>query len=493
MDSRYSSSFAIGIFWILFGIAGVCAQDFVLPGDQARELAYFGDVTELRMLCGPEKTVQALAKSAKIEPDALFQEAVNGEAWEVISLLVEYGWPAAYPNTESWSYFVSPRAVEELVKRVPDFQHRIGESLMLYATRQGNISLVKTLRNAGVPLGRTERQLAAAIAKRDLAMATWLLDEGANPAATGRESAISVARQLKSADLLALLDRKHEFTAEITQLREEHAPTPADAGLAGVWARPKDGFGSVVFVLYPDGTGQIALDIGSFPVLWNADAQGVQVADLVPSASAAKARFQLLRDGDALVLKPEKGGEPLKLLCEGAAYQPAPPPSARSRPGRLRLQAAAIDGDGNLWLGINGRHAKVELTHLIAGAKASNYGRDANVDNILDWENFGPGPVPREVLLKALKIPIDQRSADPGYSTHWTELFITHGEPAVLKPGSDYTLFHGHSIPVHLNPDPKAAPEYPYAFALLSKEPFSHGKRWILFFLRKGKADRSGP
>src|SRR3954468_25053539 len=107
----------------------------------------------------------------------------------------------------------------------------------------------------------------------------------------------------------------------------------------------------------------------------------------------------------------------------------------------------------------------------------------------LDWEAFTPGELSTEKLQASTRIPVDDRSADPGYSTHWEDLYLTHGQAAPLKPEATYTLFRGLSKAVRYEADPRANPEYPYAFALLSKEPLSNGRHWVLFYLRKGRSD----
>lgn len=462
-----------------------------MPGDRARELAYFGDVDQLQSVCGNDMTLAALEKAAGTPADALFSEAVKGEAWPVISLLATYGWPDRYPNVESWSYFVSPQAVSELAKRIPNFKERIGTALMLYASRQGNVDVMRSLKAGGVQLNHLEISLAAAVARRDRTAIAWLMENGAEPSAGGRESPLEIARQLRSADLLALLDTKGKLSAEVSQLRAEYAPS--EKVLAGTWAYRKDGFGSLVLVLYPDGTGALAGDVGTFPVLWKTEGNAVNVVDLPRSGAPSQKALTFVSEQNRLVFRQTKGGEVLHLTKELAANEQKADSNPRIRPERLRVKAARLDGDGTLWIQVNGAHASVPISRLVDGAKRSTYGRDANAMNTLDWESFVPGALPEPRTLVNEPIPTDERSADPGYSVHWEELYITHGKPAELRPGAKYTLFRGLSEPVRFEGNGRSDPEYPYAFALLSREPFANGKRWLLFFLRKGRADHSLP
>jgi hypothetical protein len=485
------------VWGILLSGLHLPAEDkpFVMPDDRARELAYFGDIPELRLLCGSEKTLEALEKSSHASPHAILNAAIMGEAWEVISLLVEYGWPEKYPPSESLSYSLPLRAIPELVNRVPDFNARLGNDLMRYSLFRGNIPLAQALHSTGVPLGHAQDALVAATGRRNMTAIDWLLDQGIDPALPKNRSSLTVARQLKSADLLAKLDRSGRHAEEISALRKQYGPASDDAAnIAGVWAHRKDGFGSIVFVFYPDGTGTLSGDIGSFPILWSADALHIKVADLTPVTVGQPGSFELYRQKDSLVLKTGKSNELTRLVRENDAYAPRTLPQPRHRPERIRLQTAVLDSSGELWIGLNGRHMHVPLAQLIAAAAKTNYGFDPVPGNILDWENFSAGHVPEAVLKQAYEMPLDPRSADPRFAPQWKELYITHGQPAVLSGDSDYTLFRGQTtLPIHLDPSPKANPEYLLTFALLSRQPLSHGKRWVLIFLRRGRADKSGP
>ena len=464
-----------------------------MPDTKARELAYFGDVDALRLLAGSEKNLSALEKNTKAQADALFEEAVRGEAWSVFSLLAEYGWPTQYPNLESWSYSLTPAAVSELAKRVPTFQQTIGPGLLLYTLRQSNLKLSQSLTDSGVKLSGGERALATAMFKRNYPMIKWLLDQGADPYLPARDNAVELGRKLKSSDLLAALDRKGALANEIAQLRKEFAPPPENLGLVGTWARRKDGFGSLVIVLYGDGTALLAGDLGPRPVLWHANQRTVDLIQMSPEIPQPAANLSLAREADELVLVDPKSNARISLRQESKGFQSSTLSEPRNRPMRLRVQSCTVDNEGLLWIGINGRHGCVPLDQLVEAAKLSTYGSEANSKNILDWEAFEAGPIPPNVSSRGAHAQVDDRTASPDYSPQWKELYLDHEQPAALVPGSTFTLFRGIPSPNPLRLDEVATPEYPHVFALLAEKPFPHGKRWLLIYLRKGRLTHSGP
>lgn len=470
-------------------------DDFALnpePSDYDKPgvAAYFGDGDTLRKELGNQTEGAGTVQTGRINWGELAELAVEGHHFEILDLLVSHGWPHDANEIAPlfWRKDLDPTAMAEIVRRVPDFKTKFGELCLLDAVNNGGRAGMEWLLKAGIRPGSAgPRMLMAAIEARDSDLLETIIKAGADPDSKyDGVSAVDFAAQIRSAKMLAILDRRGRYSGLLAQLRRDYTP-PKDSPFIGnwIWRPPGGGFGTLQVVLFDDGSAVVLSDTPVGGALWRGDGKHVQVQFLDEKGNVAKDNsVELeLKDGRLALVAPETT-DGLERRLERVDKLPDSKNGVAQYPRFERLEAAFLDADKQLWLQINGCHIRVPMTKLIEGARALTNYETPVPQNLLRWVDFIPGPIPQSATKNGTRITIVPRFASPAYEVGPNGLGFDHEHPVTLAEGVEMAIFP--SLQGHFK-DETTGPEgeWPSAFVIMSKNSMPHGRNWLLIFIRK--------
>lgn len=479
----------------LFRIA-VGKDDFVLnPApleyEQPGIAAYFGETKRLRELLGNQAAVDSRIQKGSLDLGALAGWAVEGRHFDILDLLISYGWPR---NTDEVAGLFAqvdadPKAMKEVEARVPDFKAKFGEWCLREAVSRGGRVGAKWLLNAGIRPGLYGPQiLMGAMRSRDLDLLKLLIDAGADPEAmTEGISAVDAAARIRSAKMLAAVDRRGRYAGLLAELQREYAP-PKDSLFTGnwVWRPPGGGFGTLQAILFDDGSATVLTDVDGGAGLWRGEGNRVRIKFLDERGDVRQHQsLDLeLKDGDLALPPPPAEPSAKESRLRRVETLPDVASPSPQHPRYVRLEAAWLDAEKRLWLQINGRHQQIPLAQLIEGASASTYSDQPAAQNLLRWSDFIPGAIPRSVTKDGKQVAIIPRHVSPGYSLHWDRLGFDHEHLVTLPEGVETAIFPSGSERFH---DAATGPygEEAVAFAIMTRAPLPHRKDWVRVFLRR--------
>ncbi|HMP75382.1 MAG TPA: hypothetical protein PKE12_03700 [Kiritimatiellia bacterium] len=459
----------------------------------ANEAAYLGDVEYIRNALGQERSFEAFGK-AGIDPQGVFSFALMGKQYDVIALLIDYGFPPDKRAAEKAfnNRHMTVEAMRQFVRLKPGFVQTFGETALLTAARADNSQICELLLASGVQI--PQAAVSALFLHRDLELIRLMISRGADPYV--RERGISLVEQairIKSADLLKVLDKDNTHSDVLLQFDRDYRPKNGKQFL-GTWkySPPGGGFGTLVVSFYPDGTALVAGDVGGVACVWKDNDQSVTITPLSPEGVPDETqRFEARHTDDGIILTSarelEKNESWLakKITSEDVQSDWRYPPF-------VRVERILLTTDSNLVIQVNRRHISVPLFRLIAAAQETRYGRSPVDGNLLKWDEFILGPI-ETPPVDATEVPYVDKHASAGYSVKWDKLGFDHKTTATLKDGNAFTVFPSETTERYHNAETGPYGESVLGYAILADKPFSHGKDWLMFFFMKSKRNNERP
>ncbi|MBS0659766.1 MAG: hypothetical protein JSR82_16115 [Verrucomicrobia bacterium] len=472
--------------------------DKLKPSEQVDVASYFGDLATLRkLLANPRPDADPYLP----EPNLgliILRSAVAGRQFQVVRVLAgrpELFTPAYMDSEHLAALFQRALSLSEfdlLVAAIPNFGTAYARDCFRASIGSGNLTVARHFKDRKIALGSLTELLCAAAFQRKEPMVRLLLEMGANPYEIEpglRESAVTMAQKLQSAQLLEWLDRDRRFEQERKRFLAE-ARQIAPTNVPGLWSVPgASGFQACSIRFFTDGTGLIASGAVA-PLIWR-EKDGRIEGRLVAFADMKDSQqFELEQVGDKLRSVVGLGGsgsnadlfarvEPKNRVPEGNA------------PLHLRLEAVYLNADA-IWLQASGRHGRLPLATLLAGPKpVSEPGSDGpqffrpefDSTNTFSWAQMKPGPIPQEIRDRGIAVALTTTFASPEYRQDG-QLGLDHQTIATLPPGARAALFNGHA--------PLAQPEHEgrvIAFPILWEKKFPHGRDNLRIYFQFERRD----
>jgi len=438
------------------------------------EAAYFGEIDTLKKMIGPRNNIYD-PEVKLVDRFSIIKNALLGKQYEVIKFVIQCGFPNVLErDREMKVIFHNPNtdmAVAKLfVELVPDFRTKFGQVALMHLVQDKQYELVRYLLEQGVsPNDKNWPSLSVALISRDEKMISLLLKYGADPySKSDGTSPVEMSINLRSHDLLALLDTQNRYADKVAQLSTNKPPQ--DLPFIGTWAYqpPSGGFGSVAITLFKDGTALMGTDIGALPAVWEYNSHKIRISSLDERGNISQKSLDGLFNNDSLTI-----GTSETILRKVDLKQVQAENDVPRHPAYIRIQKACITPSSILYLQVNNRHIKVPIQQLVNGAQKSNYGFDSVNENIISWSSFLHGPIPDTILKQSKEVPFVKKHASVKYSKGWNKVGWNHDTLANVMAGFDYTLFPSDSVNSELT--------------LLSNKPFSHGKDWVMIFFKRSK------
>ena len=460
-----------------------------LEYEQPGIAAYFGETEKLRALLGDQASVDAGIQKGTVNLSALAGWAVEGRRFEILDLLVSYGWPR-YPE-EVAALFSQPdadsKAMAEVAARVPNFNAKSGEWCLREAVSRGGRRGIKWLLDAGVRPGQYGPQmLMGAMRLRDVDLLKLLIAAGADPEAkTEGMSAVDAAARIRSAKMLAAVDSRGRYADLLAELQRDYTP-PKDSHFTGnwVWRPSSGGFGTLQVILFDDGSATVLTDVVGGAGVWRGEGNRVRIQFLDERGNLRKDQsLELDLKDNCLALPPpptEPGAKERRLVRVETLPEVAHP--SPQHPRYMRLEAAGLDAEKRLWLQINGRHQKVALAQLVDAAQTSSDPSQPLPKNMLSWADFVAGAIPATVTKVGVRVALVSKFASPAY--RGDKLAHDHDHVTLLPEGVEIAIFPSGQERLQ-DETTGSTGEYPVAFAIMSRSPLSHGKDWVRVFIRR--------
>jgi hypothetical protein len=310
-----------------------------------------------------------------------------------------------------------------------------------------------------------------------------LLQHGADPyeMSADRISPVGMAIAFESSSLLKLLDKDKKYSAELAKFEKELLPSKGTP-FVGTWADLHEGFGSMSFTLYPDGTGDVGSDVGGMLCIWKQSGETAKLTlmqgQLIEGTKLVENEsVEMKVDGDMLVMS--MGGQD-RQLKKFDTKTPSEQ-SVERRPLYLRVEKVCISPANDLYVQINGRFIKTSIAHLTSVQEPA----DAIAKKMFRWSEFQKGQIPQSIATNSIDVPFVDNHTD-GYFQDKLAFDFTHD--AEIKTGSDFTLFPYGSNNYYHGSDTDKFGDQVDGFALLSNKPFANEKNWLLFFFLKTKS-----
>ena len=428
---------------------------------------------------------------AGLDPVNISKCALIGRKFNVIKLFIEYGFPNR--KGEVGPLFLDDhmtiKAAQFFMSSIPDFITSQGPEALYNAACSDRIDLCKALLDAGIK--GNQNALAAAFQNHNIELIELLIKNGADPYSPAiNSSLIHQALRMKSSDLLKALDIEARYSAEIAQVEKEFRPKGTSA-LLGTWKYSPSGggFGTVVLRFHPDGTVQYGGDIGGVSGIWRETEESAEI--FVPDMKGdvdPEPVMRLIRTSEGLRLVDPSGEDSeskSKVLRKLATEDME---SQKRYPLLVRLEKMYLTAEGNLLIQVSRRHIVLPLSRLVEVAREAKHVKDSVEGSLLRWEDFIDEPI-RDPGPTAIEIPFEDRYASPDFARKRDTLCFDHNLLATLNEGRAYTVFPSTTTERYHGPDSGPYGEALLGYAILSKEPFSHGKDWLLFFFKRSKKD----
>jgi hypothetical protein len=390
------------------------------------------------------------------------------------------------------------RAAKIILNEVPTLRTNNCNKSLGGAILINNIDVLKCLLDSGMSPtneGRPSLPLVAAAQLRRFDAISLLLKHGANPYQKSSEgfSATEMAIMLESSSLLKALDRDKKYLAESERIAHELQPSSSSA-FVGIWADLQEGFGSTLITLYPDGTGIFGSDVGGIPCIWKKSGGTTRLIMLNGGPNMwkpdEKQAVNLKVDGNNLVMMMDGEERRLKRFDANSA-KAAGESSVVRRPQFIHVEKVCVSPGNQLYIQINGQFTKISMDKLVAAAQKTATGTEVLKERMVRWSEFQKGRLPQNILTNSIEVPFVNKHTDAYF---FDKLAFDFDHVAAIQEGYDFTLFPYGSNNYYHGPDTDKFGEEVDGFALLTKQPFPHGKNWlILYFLKSKSYDRPQP
>jgi hypothetical protein len=455
------------------------------------DAAYSGDIDFLERNCDLSKTNPIPAPS----PVELVGEALAGHQYDTVQ------WCASHdPDAEKASSWFSCeqmdlKAARIIVQDIPSLKTNFCKTSLDAAILGKHDDILKFLLESGLkPTDewKPPEPLLAAIQLRDMEAISLLLQYGLDPYKRTKQgfSPVDYAIAVKSASLLKALDRDKKCSSQLADIEHELHPGTYKK-FVGIWADLHEGFGSIAFQFYADGTGIVGVDFGGVPCFIKSGADGKPTKLFLLEGQIGMAKEpdekqapEIKIDGGDLVVVME--GEERRLK----PFDPKAPTEATTiqRPYYLRLEQEFLSPANELYIQINGRFTKIpidRLTEVFEPSGDEKKPQNEFANKMFRWSNFQKGQIPQDIVAKSTKVAYANKHTG-GYFPD--KLAYDFQNDASVKDGYEFTLFPYGSNDYYHGPDTDRYGELLDGFALLSKKPFSNGKNFLVFYILKTKS-----
>ena len=460
--------------------------------EELMDAAFSGDINFLQESYDEFKT-NKIVKG--VSPADLVGEALAGHQYEIVKWCATEDPDANKLSGWFGSQQMDVKAAKIIFNQVPNLKTNYGNKSLDGAILADNSDVLKFLLEAGAKPTNGRRPpppLIAATQFRRFEAISLLLKHGFDPYERSPEgiSSAGLAIMLKSSSLLKALDQEKKYSTELASIEQELHPAK-NSPFAGTWVDLVDlheGFGSASITIYPDGTAILGSGVGGMPcIVKESDKtaklillEGSPHGELRPNEKQA---IDIKIDGNELVLA--MGGEGRRMK-KFNTKEPREQLVAR-RPYHVHIEKLCISSSDDLYIQINGHFIKIPIAELISGAQETPYGLTVIEKNMVRWEEFQKGEIPKNILSTSTEVPFVNKHADPRYSVGWGKVGFDHEHLASTSDGNDFTLFPSSTTEFYHGPNTGQFGEHVDCFVLLSKKPFAHGKDWLMFFFLKSK------